>query len=50
MKLKAPLNKYYDCINIIKYKEEIFEENDEYIIVSYESDEKNLFDIKYNKN
>jgi hypothetical protein len=49
MKLKAPLNKYYDCKNIIKYKEEIFKENDEYIIVSYESDEINLFDIKYNK-
>jgi hypothetical protein len=50
MKLKAPLNKYYDCKNIIKYKEEIFEENDEYIIVSYENEDINLFDVKrYNK-
>lgn len=49
MKLKAPLNKYYDCKNIIKYKEESFKENNEYIIVSYENEDINLFDIKYNK-
>ena len=46
MKLKAPLNKYYDCKNIIKYKEENFEENDEYIIVSYENENSNFFDVK----
>ena len=49
MKLKAPLNKYYDCKNIIKYKEQMFEENDESIIVSYEIQDRNFFDIKYIK-
>jgi hypothetical protein len=48
MKLKAPLNKYYDCKIINKYKEVNFEENDKYIIISYETDEGICFDVKYN--
>lgn len=49
MKLKAPLNKYYDCKRIIKYKEDNFEEIDKYIIISYETvDEGILFDVKNN--
>ena len=49
MKLKAPLNKYYDCKNIIKYKEEIFEENDKYIIINSKPDDEGIwFDIEQN--
>jgi len=49
MKLKAPLNKYYDCKRIIKYKENNFKEIDKYIIISYETvDEGILFDVKNN--
>ena len=51
MKLKAPLDKYYDCKRINKYKEVNFEENDKYIIVSYkieEIDEGIWFDIEQN--
>lgn len=51
MKLKAPLNKHYDCKRINKYKEENFEEEDEYIIISYEAgteDDGICFDVKYN--
>jgi hypothetical protein len=51
MKLKAPLNKHYDCKRINKYKEEIFLEKDESIIVSSKpdgQDEGIYFDIKYN--
>ena len=50
MKLKAPLHKYYDCNIINKYKEEHFEENDKYIIVSYENvnDNELYFDVKHN--
>jgi hypothetical protein len=35
MKLKAPLNKHFDCRVINKYVEDNFEEEDKYIIVSY---------------
>ena len=35
MKLKAPFYKYYNCKIINKYKEEIFNKDDEYIIISY---------------
>jgi len=51
MKLKAPLNKYYDCKRINKYKEEIFEENDKYIMIYSKMDEQDegiYFDIKQN--
>ena len=51
MKLKAPLNKYYDCKRIKKYKEEIFEENDKYIMIYSKMDEQDegiYFDIKQN--
>jgi len=47
MKLKSPLNKHYDCKKINKYKEEHFDEKDEYIIVS-EAGEGIYFDVKYN--
>jgi hypothetical protein len=49
MKLKAPLNKNYDCIKINKYKEEIFEENDKYIIISSKTEKEGIwFDIEQN--
>jgi hypothetical protein len=51
MKLKAPLNKYYDCKRINKYKEEIFEENDKYILISSKTegeDEGIYFVVKHN--
>ena len=49
MKLKAPLNEYYDCKKINKYKELNFEENDKYITISYENvDEGICFDVKHN--
>ena len=35
MKLKAPLNKHFDCKVINKYEEDIFVQDDKYIIVSY---------------
>jgi hypothetical protein len=34
MKLKAPLQKHYDCKRITKYKDETFEENDKNIVIS----------------
>ena len=49
MKLKSPLDKHYNCNRINKYKEEIFEEKDEYIIISYETDDEGIcFDVKHN--
>lgn len=51
MKLKAPLNKNYDCKRITKYKEEKFEENDKYIIICSETEGEDngiCFDIKQN--
>jgi len=49
MKLKAPLELYYDCKRINKYKEDIFLEKDEFIIVSYEAvDEGICFDVNHN--
>jgi len=50
MKLKAPPNKHYDCKIINKYKEENFEENDKYIIISSKKDQDTgiYFDIKNN--
>ena len=49
MKLKAPLDKHYDCKKINKYKEEIFDENDKYSIISYEEVDQGIcFDVKYN--
>ena len=49
MKLKAPLELYYDCKRINKYKEENFLEKDAFIIVSYKAvDEGICFDVKHN--
>ena len=51
MKLKAPINKQYNCKKINKYKEENFEENDKYIIISSKSENIDggiYFDIKQN--
>jgi len=51
MKLKAPLNKHYDCKKINKYEEENFEENSKYIMISSKEegeDEGIYFDIKHN--
>ena len=49
MKLKSPLDKHYNCKKINKYKEEKFEETDEYIIISYETDDEGIcFDVKHN--
>jgi len=47
MKLKTPLNKHYNCKKINKYEEDFFEENDEYITISYETHEGICFDVKY---
>jgi hypothetical protein len=48
MKLKAPLNEFYDCKKINKYKEEIFEEKDKYITISYETVDVGIcFDVKH---
>jgi hypothetical protein len=48
MKLKAPMYNHYDCKRINKYKEEIFDEKDKYITVSYENvDEGICFDVKH---
>ena len=52
MKLKSPLDKHYDCKKINKYKEENFEEKDEYIMISSKpegQDEGICFDVKYIK-
>ena len=51
MKLKAPLNQHFDCKIINKYKEENFEENDKYIMISSKQegqDEGICFDVKLN--
>jgi hypothetical protein len=51
MKLKAPLDKHYDCKRINKYKEENFEENDKYIMILSKQegeDEGIYFDIEHN--
>jgi hypothetical protein len=49
MKLKAPLDKHYDCKIINKYKEENFEESDKYIIVSYDEPDRGIcFDVTQN--
>ena len=51
MKLKSPLNNNYDCKRISKYKEENFEENDKYIMISSKNDGQDegiYFDIKQN--
>jgi len=48
MKLKAPLDKHYDCKKINKYKEVNFEENDKYITISYETVDQGIcFDVKH---
>jgi len=49
IKLKTPLNNYYDCKRINTYKEEYFEEKDKYIIISYETEDEGIcFDVKHN--
>lgn len=49
MKLKFPLDKYYDCKRITQYKELDFEAKDKYLIVSYEQEDKGIFlDVKSN--
>jgi hypothetical protein len=49
MKLKSPLDKYYNCKRINKYKDVNFEEKDKYIIVSYEIEDNGIcFDVKHN--
>lgn len=46
MKLKTPLNKYFDCKVINKYKEDNFIEEDNFLIVSYnDEDEENSFNV-----
>lgn len=48
MKLKAPLDKHYDCKKINKYKEVNFEENVKYITISYETVDQGIcFDVKH---
>ena len=48
MKLKMPLNNYYDCKKINKYKEVNFQENDKYITINYKTESSMCFDVKYN--
>ena len=49
MKLKAPLNKHFDCKGINKYQEDNFIENDKYIIVSYKDVDQGIcFDVSSN--
>jgi hypothetical protein len=43
MKLKYPLNEYYDRKSIIKYKEEEFREDEEYIIIVEDGNENSIF-------
>ena len=52
IKLKAPFYKYYNFKKINKYKEAIFEEKDEYIIVRHigDNDISICFDVKYKLN
>ena len=48
MKLKSPVNQYYDCKKINNYKEDSFEENDKYITISYETVDQGIcFDVKH---
>ena len=50
MKLKAPLNTHYDCKKINKYKEEFFDYDDKYIMVSTAGDDDGsiCFNVKHN--
>ena len=49
MKLKAPLNKHFDCKVINKYEEDNFVEDDKYIIVSYKDVDQGIcFDVSSN--
>jgi len=51
MKLKSPLDKHCNCKIINKYKEDNFDENDKYIIISYQAateDDGICFDIEQN--
>jgi hypothetical protein len=43
MKLKSPLPEHYDCKKITKYIDEPFEENEEYMIVTYSEEEEEGF-------
>ena len=36
MKIMYPFGEYYDCLSINKYKEEIFEEEDDFVIITYD--------------
>ena len=45
MKLKAPLNKHYNCKIINKYAECVFDEDAAYIKVSYATDEGICFEV-----
>ena len=35
LKLKYPFNIYYDCLSINKYEEELFDEDDDFVIITY---------------
>lgn len=46
MKLKTPLDNYFDCKVINKYKEDNFIDEDNFLIVSYnDEDEENSFNV-----
>ena len=36
MKIKYPFGEYYDCLSINEYKEEMFEEDDDFVIITYD--------------
>jgi len=42
MKLQFPFSQHYDCKKIIIYKEEYFDEKDEYITVSYTDEDSGI--------
>ena len=36
MKIKYPMGEYYECLFINEYKEEVFEEDDDFIIITHD--------------
>jgi len=35
MKLRYPFGEYYDSLSINEYKEEVFDEDDDFVIITY---------------
>ena len=43
MKLKYPFSEYYECLSINKYKNEIFERDDDYVNITKNNDPEDNF-------